>query len=91
LSNFTQTPHRAEQFDFCLPYLKVALGVSVPKDCNITSVEDLKDKTLHLNKGTTADAYFTQNYPNIKTIKYDQNTETYAALMDKRGYAFIHD
>lgn len=91
LANFTQTPQRAEQVDFCLPYMKVALGVAVPKDSNITSVEDLKDKILILNKGTTADAYFTQNYPDIKTLKYDQNTETFAALMDKRGDALSHD
>ncbi|KJD26103.1 cysteine ABC transporter substrate-binding protein [Campylobacter jejuni] len=82
LANFTQTPERAEQVDFCLPYMKVALGVAVPKDSNITSVEDLKDKTLLLNKGTTADAYFTQNYPNIKTLKYDQNTLLFAWVKD---------
>lgn len=91
LANFTQTPERAEQVDFCLPYMKVALGVVVPQDSNVTSVEDLKDKTLLLNKGTTADAYFTKNYPDIKTLKYDQNTETFAALMDGRGDALAHD
>ncbi|AXP08514.1 cysteine ABC transporter substrate-binding protein [Campylobacter hepaticus] len=91
LANFTQTPQRAEQVDFCLPYMKVALGVVVPKHSDITSIEELKDKTLLLNKGTTADAYFTQNYPDIKTLKYDQNTETFAALMDARGDALSHD
>ncbi|EAH5547084.1 ABC transporter substrate-binding protein [Campylobacter upsaliensis] len=91
LANFTQTPERAEQVDFALPYMKVALGVVVPKDSEIKSVEDLKDKTLILNKGTTADAYFTKNHANIKTLKFDQNTETFAALMDKRGDALAHD
>lgn len=91
LANFTQTPERAEQVDFALPYMKVALGVVVPKDSEIKSVEDLKDKTLILNKGTTADAYFTKNYADIKTLKFDQNTETFAALMDKRGDALAHD
>lgn len=91
LANFTQTPERAEQVDFALPYMKVALGVAVPKDSEIKSVEDLKDKTLILNKGTTADAYFTKNYADIKTLKFDQNTETFAALMDKRGDALAHD
>lgn len=91
LANFTQTPERAEQVDFALPYMKVALGVAVPKDSEIKSVEDLKDKTLILNKGTTADAYFTKNHANIKTLKFDQNTETFAALMDKRGDALAHD
>lgn len=91
LANFTQTPERAEQVDFALPYMKVALGVAVPKDSEIKSVEDLKDKTLILNKGTTADAYFTKNHAEIKTLKFDQNTETFAALMDKRGDALAHD
>ncbi|ELM9573394.1 cysteine ABC transporter substrate-binding protein [Campylobacter upsaliensis] len=91
LANFTQTPERAEQVDFALPYMKVALGVVVPEDSEIKSVEDLKDKTLILNKGTTADAYFTKNHANIKTLKFDQNTETFAALMDKRGDALAHD
>ncbi|EAL8715169.1 cysteine ABC transporter substrate-binding protein [Campylobacter upsaliensis] len=91
LANFTQTPERAEQVDFALPYMKVALGVVVPKDSEIKSVEDLKDKTLILNKGTTADAYFTKNHADIKTLKFDQNTETFAALMDKRGDALAHD
>ncbi|EOV9223653.1 cysteine ABC transporter substrate-binding protein [Campylobacter upsaliensis] len=91
LANFTQTPERAEQVDFALPYMKVALGVAVPKDSEIKSVEDLKDKTLILNKGTTADAYFTKNHADIKTLKFDQNTETFAALMDKRGDALAHD
>ncbi|MCH5337052.1 MAG: transporter substrate-binding domain-containing protein, partial [Campylobacter sp.] len=77
--------------DFCLPYMRVALGVAVPNDSEISSVEDLKDKTLIVNKGTTADAYFTKNYPNLKMLKYDQNTETFAALMDKRGDALAHD
>lgn len=91
LANFTQTPERAEQVDFALPYMKVALGVVVPEDSEIKSVEDLKDKTLILNKGTTADAYFTKNHADIKTLKFDQNTETFAALMDKRGDALAHD
>ncbi|KAA6226717.1 MULTISPECIES: cysteine ABC transporter substrate-binding protein [unclassified Campylobacter] len=91
LANFTQTPERAEQVDFAKPYMKVALGVAVPNDSNIEKIEDLKDKTLLLNKGTTADAYFTKNHPDFKSLKYDQNTETFAALMDKRGEALSHD
>ncbi|EMF1842970.1 cysteine ABC transporter substrate-binding protein [Campylobacter upsaliensis] len=91
LANFTQTPERAEQVDFALPYMKVALGVAVPKDSEIKSVGDLKNKTLILNKGTTGDAYFTKNHADIKTLKFDQNTETFAALMDKRGDALAHD
>ncbi len=91
LANFTQTPERAEQVDFALPYMKVALGLAVPKESNIASVDDLKGKTLIVNKGTTADAYFTKNHPDIALLKFDQNTETFAALKDKRGAALAHD
>lgn len=91
LANFTQTPERAEQVDFALPYMKVALGVAVPRAMKISSVEDLKEKTLILNKGTTADAFFTLNHPEIKSVKFDQNTEAFAAFLDGRGDAISHD
>ncbi|WP_300702288.1 cysteine ABC transporter substrate-binding protein [uncultured Campylobacter sp.] len=91
LANFTQTPEREEQVDFTLPYMKVSLGVAVPSDLNVSSVEDIKDLTLILNKGTTADAYFTLNYPDIKNLKFDQNTEAYEAFSSGKGQAFSHD
>lgn len=91
LANFTQTPERAEQVDFTLPYMKVSLGIVVPENSTITSVEELKGKKLIVNKGTTADAFFTKNYPDIELVRYDQNTETFAALKDGRGDALSHD
>lgn len=91
LANFTQTPERAEQVDFTLPYMKVSLGIVVPENSAITSIEELKGKKLIVNKGTTADAFFTKNYPDIELVRYDQNTETFAALKDGRGDALSHD
>lgn len=91
LANFTQTPERAEQVDFTLPYMKVSLGIVVPESSTISSVDDLKGKKLIVNKGTTADAFFTKNYPDIELVRYDQNTETFAALKDGRGDALSHD
>ena len=84
LANFTQTPERAEVVDFAAPYMQVSLGVVSPKNAPVKSVDDLKGKTLLVNKGTTADAYFTLQ-------KYDQNTETFDALKDGRGAALAHD
>ena len=91
LANFTKTPERARVVDFALPYMKVALGVVSPNGAVIKSVDELKGKKLIVNKGTTADAYFTKNHPDIELVKYDQNTETFAALVDKRGAALAHD
>lgn len=91
LANFTMTKERAEQVDFALPYMKVAIGVVSPKNQNITSVEQLKGKKLIVAKGTTAETYFTENHPEIELLKFDQYSETYSALLDKRGDAFSTD
>lgn len=57
----------------------------------IKSIEDLDGKTLIVNKGTTAELYFTEKYPNVKLISYEENTETFQALKDGRGDALAHD
>ncbi|EOR08948.1 cysteine ABC transporter substrate-binding protein [Acinetobacter genomosp. 15BJ] len=90
-ANFTVTPEREQVVDFAKPYLKVALGVVSPKDKPITDLAQLKDQTLLVNKGTTADSFFSKQHPEIKLQKYEQNTETFDALKDGRGVALAHD
>ena len=91
LANFTVTKERAEQVDFALPYMKVALGVVSPKKDNITSIDQLKGKPLIVAKGTTAETYFAKHHPEVKLLKFDQYTETFNALLDGRGAAFSTD
>ena len=91
LANFTVTKERAEQVDFALPYMKVALGVVSPAKANITSIDQLKDKLLIVAKGTTAETYFANHHPEVKLLKFDQYTETFNALLDGRGAAFSTD
>lgn len=91
LANFTVTKERAEQVDFALPYMKVALGVVSPAKANITSIDQLKDKPLIVAKGTTAETYFAKHHPKVKLLKFDQYTETFNALLDGRGAAFSTD
>jgi len=90
-ANFTVTPERAEKVDFSLPYMKVSLGVVSPDGAVIKSVEELKDKTLIVSKGTTAEYYFSKNHPEIKLQKYDAYADAYNALLDGRGDAFSTD
>ena len=42
LANFTVTPERAEEVDFALPYMNVALGVVSPDSNVITSLDRLE-------------------------------------------------
>lgn len=90
LANFTKTKERQRVVDFAMPYMQVSLGV-VSKNGEITDISQLKNKILLVNKGTTADIYFTKNHNEIKKMKFDQNTETFAALIDGRGDALAHD
>lgn len=91
LANFTVTDERAEKVDFALPYMKVALGVVSPDNALITDVEQLKGKTLIVVKGTTAETFFGENYPDITLLKFDEYQEAYDALLDGRGDAFSTD
>lgn len=91
LANFTVTPERKERVDFANPYMKVALGIVSPDGSIIKSVDELKGKKLIVNKGTTAETYFTKNFPNIELLSFDQNSEAFAALKDGRGAALAHD
>jgi polar amino acid transport system substrate-binding protein len=93
LANFTKTDERAKLVDFALPYMKVKLGIVSPDSKPITGIEQLIGNPLPLivNKGTTAEIYFREQYPNIQLLVFDQNTEAFNALKDGRGAALAHD
>ena len=91
LANFTVTDERKEQVDFALPYMKVAPGVVSPEESLVTDAEELKGKKLIVVKGTTAETYFTEKYPDITLVKFDEYQEAYDALLDGRGDAFSTD
>ena len=91
LANFTYTEDRAQQVDFALPYMKVALGVVSPDAALITEPEQLNGKTLIVSKGTTAETFFEANYPEVNLLKFDSYTEAYIALIDGRGDALSTD
>lgn len=91
LANFTVTDERKEQVDFALPYMKVALWIVSPQKAEITDVNQLKGKKLIVVKGTTAETYFSKNYPDVTLVKFDEYQEAYDALLDGRGDAFSTD
>lgn len=91
LANFTVTEERSQQVDFALPYMKVALGIVSPDDALIQDAAELNGKKLIVVKGTTAETYFTENYPDVELVKFDEYQEAYDALLDGRGDAFSTD
>ena len=91
MANFTVTDERKEKVDFANPYMKVSLGIFSPDSNNITDIEQLKGKKVIVAKGTTAETYLTQNYPDIELVKYEQYSEIFQALKDGRGDAIVSD
>lgn len=93
MANFTVTDERKEKVDFANPYMKLSFGIVSPDSAPITSIDQLKEKgqKLIVAKGTTAETYFTKNYPDIELLKFDQYTEIFSALKDGRGAAIAND
>lgn len=92
LANFTVTEERAEEVDFALPYMNVALGVVSPDDAVIESLDDIgADDQVIVISGTTAETYLTKNYPDIKLQKYDAYAEAKTAFENGNGVAWAND
>ena len=92
LANFTVTPERAEEVDFALPYMNVALGVVSPDSRVIESIDDWDaDDEMIVISGTTAETYLVQNYPDIKLQKYDTYANAKNAMENGNGAAWAND
>lgn len=92
LANFTVTEERAQEVDFALPYMNVALGVVSPEDAVITSLDEIGDSDeVIVISGTTAETYLVKNYPDIKLQKYDAYAEAKTAFENRNGAAWAND
>ena len=92
LANFTVTPERAEEVDFALPYMNVALGVISPDSNVITSLDNWNaDNQMIVISGTTAETYLTKEYPDIPLQKYDSYATAKNALENGNAAAWAND
>lgn len=92
LANFTVTAERAQEVDFALPYMNVALGVVSPDSAVITSLDQVgPDDEVIVISGTTAETYLEKNNPEIKLQKYDAYAEAKTAFENGNGVAWAND
>lgn len=92
LANFTVTEERAEEVDFALPYMNVALGVVSPDSNVIESLDDWNsDDQMIVISGTTAETFLIENYPDIPLQKYDSYATAKNALENGNGAAWAND
>lgn len=92
LANFTVTEERAQEVDFALPYMNVALGVISPDSRVIADLSELtaEDEVIVIS-GTTAETYLEKNNPEIKLQKYDAYAEAKTAFENGNGAAWAND
>ena len=92
LANFTVTEERAQEVDFALPYMNVALGVVSRGDNVIKSLDNWnKDDSIIVISGTTAETYLTENYPDIPLQKFDSYATAKEAFQNGTSVAWAND
>jgi polar amino acid transport system substrate-binding protein len=91
LANFTVTDDRKQVVDFADPYMKVSVGVISKKSNPVTKIGQLKNKSVIVTKGTTAEQYFTKSQKSVTLQKYDSKTQQFNALKNDRATALADD
>ena len=92
LANFTVTDERAQEVDFALPYMNVALGVVSRNDNVIESLDNWNpDDSIIVISGTTAETYLTSNYPDIPLQKFDSYATAKEAFQNGTSVAWAND
>jgi len=94
IAGMTITPEREKVVDFSIPYWKADQAVIVRKNSDITvsSIEDLKGKTIGVEKGTTGAIYVKDHLENSSTIReYPGYVEALQALLNGQVDVIVLD
>ncbi len=87
----SRTAERAKSIDFSYAYLDSPHKIIVRKDANLTSMHQLADRTLALNKGASVDDELKAAVPTIKLVNYDNYELCFQAVKGRRVDAFLAD
>lgn len=90
-SGISITEDREKQVDFSIEYATSKQVILTLPENNITTVEDLSGKIVGVEKGTTADLYLTEEYPDVTIEGYDRYTDAVLEMKNKRIDAIVLD
>ena len=92
LANFTVTEERAQEVDFALPYMNVALGIVSHDDRVIRDLSEIgADDRVIVISGTTAETYLVKNNPEILLQKFDTYAAAKSAFENGTGVCWAND
>ena len=84
------TEERKKSVDFTIEYATSNQVVVVKKDSNL-SLNDLSDKRISVQLGTTADTYVTENYPNATIIRQKKYLSSAEDVKNNKADCIIMD
>lgn len=91
-SAVTITPEREKNSLFSDPYFDADQSLLVPADSDVASLDDLADKTIGVQTGTTGETYANENKPDGATVKsYPDASALFAALEADEIQAVLQD
>ncbi len=80
ISTITITEQRKKNFDFTKPYYFESMAAVFPENNPIKNIQQLADKKIAVQLGSTMEIWLKQNVPNANLLIMDNNNQAIAAL-----------
>ena len=82
VATLAPTPARALTVDFTIPYNAFQMAIMAKKESKISKLEDLKDKTVGVNRGSSQEAALQKSaVPGTKITRFEDDSTTAQALI----------
>jgi polar amino acid transport system substrate-binding protein len=85
------TPDRARVIDFSDAYRWGGSDMLVKRDSPIQKLDDVRDRTVIMLRGTTQASWFDENMPGLNALRLNTASDALQALIQGRGEAYAHD
>ncbi len=89
ISSIARTPAREKEVDFSVPYHRSMTVVVVPFATSIRSIDDLGDKVVGVETGTTYENDIKKKFKDIKLLKKTKFSELLDALHEGKCHAIV--
>ncbi|NLN65207.1 MAG: basic amino acid ABC transporter substrate-binding protein [Clostridiaceae bacterium] len=91
MAGMTITEDRLISVNFSTPYTTASQVIIVTEDSDITSVDDLADKSIGVQESTTGDIYISDEFPEADVQRYSKGVEAVQALIQGKVSAVVID
>lgn len=85
------TPKREQIIDFSSPYYIAGQAIMVPKDSNVKTLSDIKNKAIIVVLGSTSEMNIRLLYPESEILGFRTYTDAFSALRGGRGDVLTTD